>query len=1408
MINLITSQTVRRDFASRTSSDLKARLKSKLKRPNITLTVGRGHACGDSSCTTSSCNMNKRKRSDADSSSSSSSPSSERSIPDVDISDAEEEDSEEFSEETSSQSEGGVSEDVDYKGSDRARLFQDYLDNIDASLARFRILDQNKPKCSTCEQSTECDLFCKNCCDFFCQECHDAGKGSAARHCTEKWNPNMQNHNIFFPSFEDTFEVESRKCTINAFKTLCICEEMDTENRVPCNLIFLGEDFRLWEVQLLYCSSCSCPISSCLRYGFLFIPTKGHTVPNMASSLEVCEFITSFQDLSLGDLKESISTRNWGLLYSDSSNVVNIKLADLGLTKYAYAQLLKRLEEWEIELCPCCFCPRRNRLCPDVLIEDYTNLHRSKRGSNAKLKKLLTTYVKDEEFFADYGEIFKVACKAGGSSSLPHDAPVNQPKKKTCVDKFKITDPPSKFLDIRKLLVMTCEHQYIKIAAISRKRAEHAQYCMSVAAKVQEILDILCNDFSFDAACKLLPVALAALPHVPKPLHDRFLKLFCSNLKYGPFHSVNHTVDCQLKMDVTILGDTIESVFKVLKCNKASLRPMILAFWVCEVEYRICRYQNKKLENLGITYVKFVHQKNPDQMAKLQNRISTVAQKVYPDESTEDIYSFESFAEKVINDLGDADLNEERIESLSLRYIGLRLKLKYLEVALAKRQKKKGSESVLPSLMPPQIWKYTCGPAPKDIEKFSMLTKKLEAELMEVIKRLKKLPLNKDGDYFRIPPQIDDQPSFGDQQINYLITTWLIQRLLDLHGVLFTEEREEKIFQKEMPNHKELGDSHMRSQWKLAQMRRKNMVKFKAIYQSLYLHLQTDARRKTADMRYLCSLKEILNQARNLDVIWSSEFTAHTSLKIILLQDSKKLLERIRLQSEGKLWVQRWCCNICLRLLNAMLEIKGFGEGKNAIGNRLKIKKYLKAAKIFLASKIVATHERQIQQTFRSYISSIMRGSPEEIDPENIIDAFGIPVYDEVSKETVFPNPGNPSQGKPNESKKPQKRLKTFDMGSSQIQRITYTSESAEAKEFLRQQKALYARLQSLSSRNNDQQAPASSDPFSNSDDISIPAEPPTSIDQFEQLCANLMASKPRNVQILHERRSDLKRVLDQYTEQDERWEQVRDAYITSNKAYSESLTDWQNQVRQFGIERHPSFNENPPSADKINNLMDLGIWGEEISILHNPSAYGSDTQCKGLENILREHDFGNDVKILTSRHYIGASFSPDEILQDGEVEAVAAPAGCIMRQYGQHYTAVAMRVDNRLEYGDSLRPGQQPTNGEMLQASVLFDVKKENDAMLFFSWNTQKQEAPNCLYFAFLNLFLLLSGYDLAEIKVQESFLRIWVMECFKNKEVKCPFMFGVVELVEDDSSEEVDSQESADNDGTFFAAVEENSI
>ena len=27
-----------------------------------------------------------------------------------------------------------------------------------------------------------------------------------------------------------------------------------------------------------------------------------------------------------------------------------------------------------------------------------------------------------------------------------------------------------------------------------------------------------------------------------------------------------------------------------------------------------------------------------------------------------------------------------------------------------------------------------------------------------------------------------------------------------------------------------------------------------------YLHLQTDARRKTADMRYLCSLQEILNQ--------------------------------------------------------------------------------------------------------------------------------------------------------------------------------------------------------------------------------------------------------------------------------------------------------------------------------------------------------------------------------------------------------------------------------------------------------------------------------------------------------------------------------------------------------------------
>jgi len=195
MINLITSQTVRRDFASRTSSDLQERLKSKLKRPNITLTIGRGHACGDSSCSTSSCtmglNMNKRKRSDSESNSSSSSPSSERSVPEMDLNDAEEEDSAEFSEEAS-QSEDGVSEDVDYKGSDRARLFQDYLNNIDESLARFRILDQNKPKCSTCEEATECDLFCKNCCDFFCRECHDSGKGSAERHCTELKAGNVQ----------------------------------------------------------------------------------------------------------------------------------------------------------------------------------------------------------------------------------------------------------------------------------------------------------------------------------------------------------------------------------------------------------------------------------------------------------------------------------------------------------------------------------------------------------------------------------------------------------------------------------------------------------------------------------------------------------------------------------------------------------------------------------------------------------------------------------------------------------------------------------------------------------------------------------------------------------------------------------------------------------------------------------------------------------------------------------------------------------------------------------------------------------------------------------------------------------------------------------------------------------------
>lgn len=1406
-LNLITSQSVRRDFASRTSSDLQARLKSKLKRPKITLTVGSGHACDNSECDTSTCtgaDRSKRKRSDSESSSASASASPERSeigYP----GDVEEGESEESTIEASVELDDGESENVDYKGSDRARLFQDFLNNVDGALIRFHKLDKCKPRCSTCDEESVCDLFCRDCCDFFCKECHDSGKGNSERHCTAKWNSDQQSQDIFFPSFTDTFQIESRQFCIDAAKTLCSCEQKDVDNCVSCDLIFLGEDFRLWEVRFNYCSACCCAISACLRYGFLLIPTKGHTVPNIASSLELCDFITSLQDLSLRDLLESISNRNWGLLYAASNKNLKIKLADLALIKYAYCQVVKRLEEAEIELCPCCWCPRRKRLCPDVLIEDYTNLHRSDKGSDAKLKNLLTTLVKDEDYFADYGDIFAKACKAGESSSLPQDAPVQGKKKKTCVDKFKLIDRYSKRIDIKKLLVVCCGHACVKIAAISRKPAERSQYCLAVAAKVQEVFDILLNDFSFDAACKLLPVALAALAHVPKPLHDNFLKQFCSGLKYGPFHSPNHTVDCQLTMDVTILGDVIESIFKVLKCNKVSLRPMILAFWICEVDYRLCAYQDKKLENLGVTSVKFIHKLNPTQMQKLQQRIFSVAQKVYPEISTEDIYNFESFAEKAVCELQDENLQEERIESLSLRYMGLRLRLKYLEVALAKLRKKKGIESVLPALMPPKVWKHTCGPSPKDKDRLVILIEKVRGELQGVIKSLKKLPLNKEGDYFKIGLNIDDQPAFQDQQINYLITKWLEQRLLDLHALIFSEEREEKIFQKEIPDHKERGDSHMRSQWKLAQLRRNNLVEFKQIYNSLYLHLQTDVRRKDVDLRYFCTIKEILTQARNLDVIWSSEYTARASLKIILLQDCRKLLARIRLQFEGKLWIQRWCCNICLRLLLAVLEVKGHGESSNSIGSRMKIKKYLKASKRFLSSKVVKKYERSIQSTFRNFISQIMGRNSETIDPNDIIDAFDIPEYDEAAKENpVAPSPSNPG-GKSAGKEETRKRLMSFHQGSSDIELITYAADTVESRRFKAEQKALIERYKPRSANEENQQDAASSE--SAPDPISIPVEPPTIQEDFHELCQRLIDSRPQNVKMLNRRRNDLKRAQDRLVEGEQEWEASRNAYLAANKAFQEALAEWQSQVRQFGIERHPCFKENPVSADMMKNLIELGIWGEEISIIHDPNSYGSDTQCKALESLLRENDFENEVTILTSRHYIGASFSEDEIVAMGGVN-VRPPAGCMMRQIGEHYTASAVRVDDRLDYCDSSRPGDRPTNSELMQMSILFDVKKRDNAMLIFSWNTQRQNGPQCLYFAFLNLYLLLSGYNLAEIKVQESFLRIWTFECFKSKLIKCPFQFGVVEMIEEESSEEMNSEEEAPKLGTFYAAMKQNQV
>merc|ERR1712062_668340 len=101
-----------------------------------------------------------------------------------------------------------------------------------------------------------------------------------------------------------------------------------------------------------------------------------------------------------------------------------------------------------------------------------------------------------------------------------------------------------------------------------------------------------------------------------------------------------------------------------------------------------------------------------------------------------------------------------------------------------------------------------------------------------------------------------------------------------------------------------------------------------------------------------------------------------------------------------------------------------------------------------------------------------------------------------------------------------------------------------------------------------------------------------------------------------------------------------------------------------------------------------------------------------------------------------------------------------------------------KLDYAESLSPTSAPSPAELRQISAFFDIQGVDGEIKIFSHKCYHQTDSNCLYLAFLNVYLLLCGYELSDWNVNESFIRVWILRCFCLNKIVCPFRFGIIPM------------------------------
>jgi len=901
---------------------------------------------------------------------------------------------------------------------------------------------------------------------------------------------------------------------------------------------------------------------------------------------------------------------------------------------------------------------------------------------------------------------------------------------------------------VRKILLHACSHGWILLVALSRALGERAQYILATLALLIATQNLVVEKFSFDCACKLVKVAISALEHVSPAIREAWLLTFVETLTFGPFHGPNHGIKCYLDtfckgVRAELFGDSIESIFKKVKLNLHTLRKLCFSFFITELDWRFQNWNADKLVDMPITHMRYESINNA-KIALLQKEIAALCLKLeIPfkgrtlDEVLDEILSWDK-----------ESLIERRQEVKELDFVEALLKHRFLETRIEQQNGQK-SHLCLKFLPSVAMWEHHCDNG-----------KDLKVQRTVIQARLKHLAKTIDPKFAAVKKFKRMPNLLAREDINELLGFYLFQKLKEVEAELFDLVRTEAMVKHEYCKHQQRGDNYMRSQvWEKGRERRSRISELTSRYQSLRAHIVTQKWKADHEIDIVGTIKD---HAKDIEYVWEEDLTPWSGKRISLYVKSFKLRSRFILQDEVKMWQRRWCANTLI-ILRESLEKIADGDGELLMW-QLRAQKYYQANLNFKRSNLAKQSSRApLYLMFCNTLSAILSdckslsrddismrfGFQETVEPES--------VKKDTDSDPIFWGKDSTAESAKSGATTSSKKAKINPEVQQASKHVVYQLDVCELEARDKN------RLNSIVADANVQ-----SDSNGSKEMVRTVEKPEPSM-QFSSLIEFLVVYRKR----LQWRPPQLvemeNRLLD--ARQDNSSEDVI-SLITDE--VTKLRSDHMSSVRLWGITSHPLLVNKPLDFFKQQNLAKHDISAIEIHRLLNHAQYGDDKHSNYMEYLLRNHDFGYEVKVITSNYLVGTEAFRNELpepIAENEVGIVLTHVG-----ESDHYSvAVRTNQETAIQYANTGAAADitLPSSAELRQYHFYFSGRNEDDSFNLFAHNCDKQQAVECLFVSFLNGFLLLKGFDLARIKVRHEVLREWAFHCFQLERILDPFQF-----------------------------------